>query len=789
MCKKGFIYVMVCLLCIGTLSTFQVSANTMSVNDNTKGTENAQFEYSSGWHYGSQSGAYQNDNHWSNQVDAYCNIRFNGTGIALYGALDPGHGIAAISIDGGTEILVDQYSSVRQENSQLYSTDTLSSGDHILKVRVTGNKNMNALNTWIALDRVVITQKVNDVADARGRIRIPQSQLTVSATSQVNNSEVSNAFDNDKSTIWQASDSVPQSITIDLGDTYTVGKMDYAPQTTTKSGRMRNFNLYTSVDGTTYTKILDNVSYDFSDWWARDNLGLLDTKIYIYFDPVEASHIKLEILSTKDGANPCASEINVYRYQEEPSTVIPPVQPVSDPMENDELSNASRVLISRGLQIHSWIPHGGSGREYFNQEQYEGMNMTGVTYYDPPLYNAKFHEVNPNAQWNLAKAPNGGNTVGVNPPPEGFFFSEEQEANSDRVVSICFGDEGGYSKQEETYIKNWFERSRELYPNILVHTNQWQGQWNSSQLDSYVANCKPDLLTFDNYYWDQAGNTKDYDSVKTVLDGINWLRPRALKGIDGTGTKPIAFGQYLGCFKNGESSYGSGWYESTESQKYLVTNLTWASGGKWLDMFRAEYDPLYQILFGEDGWPTHHYDEFAEVFRQSSNLGPHLVRLNNIDIDVKSGKHQSGSDIEDNSTPTGWMLGAFEAKSEFHMVNVSAENLGNENNGLPGDVVIGYFEPLPGLSTDEFFTSTQPKYFMVVNGLVSGNGLKPDQQHGSLDETQQKITLTMDSDSNLKKVNRNTGEVEDVPLTQAGDAYVLEIILGGGEAELFYWEE
>ncbi len=56
----------------------------VSVNDNTLGTGTNQFEYVGTWSYGSQSGAYQNDNHWSNVANAYYQVRFNGTQAKLY---------------------------------------------------------------------------------------------------------------------------------------------------------------------------------------------------------------------------------------------------------------------------------------------------------------------------------------------------------------------------------------------------------------------------------------------------------------------------------------------------------------------------------------------------------------------------------------------------------------------------------------------------------------------------------------------------------------------------------
>ncbi|OCT10776.1 hypothetical protein A8709_23370 [Paenibacillus pectinilyticus] len=131
---------------------------TVTTNDNTTGTGNNQFNYVGSWSYfGSQSGAYQTDNHYSNTANNYFQVAFNGTKIQWYGAKAANVGIAAVSIDGGAEINVDQYASTRSDNVLLYTSPTLTSGPHTLKVRVTGTKNASSSGTFITADRVDVT--------------------------------------------------------------------------------------------------------------------------------------------------------------------------------------------------------------------------------------------------------------------------------------------------------------------------------------------------------------------------------------------------------------------------------------------------------------------------------------------------------------------------------------------------------------------------------------------------------------------------------------------------------
>jgi lysophospholipase L1-like esterase len=122
-----------------------------SVND-------PQFRYdnTANWPYGSQGGAYQGDNHWSNVANAAYEVPFSGTQVKLHGARAPHHGIAAVSIDGGAETNVDTYSANRSDGALLWSSPVLAAGTHTLKVRVTGMKNVSATGTYIAADRVDI---------------------------------------------------------------------------------------------------------------------------------------------------------------------------------------------------------------------------------------------------------------------------------------------------------------------------------------------------------------------------------------------------------------------------------------------------------------------------------------------------------------------------------------------------------------------------------------------------------------------------------------------------------
>ena len=321
----------------------------------------------------------------------------------------------------------------------------------------------------------------------------------------------------------------------------------------------------------------------------------------------------------------------------------------------------------------------------------------------------------------------------------------------------------------------WFDDFRSRNNNVLLHSNQWASQWSKKEYEEYMRIAKPDMLTYDSYYFDELGNNKDYRVAAVIADDINRIRIPAMKGYDGSGSSPIPFGQYLLGYKSGDNPADVGWYEITESQKKLVANLTVTMGGKWLNLFRV-IDSEQFLLFDGDGNQTHHYQEYAQIAAEIKALSPHLVNLQTENVQVLSGKHKLGLVGVPNLKPS--TVSKFSSENGCGIKAIEAHNLGTENDSLPGDVYIGYFRTLPG--ADEI---KGRNYFIVCNALTSGNGLHPEQQHGSSRETAQSITLTFgESEKELFLVNGKNGQSEKATLENG--KYTFE--LGGGEMQVFY---
>ena len=70
--------------------------------------------------------------------------------------MEPNGGIAGFSVDGGPETYFDTYAATRVDNVFLFTTPTIASGTHTLKVRVSGLKNAASSGYNVPADRIDI---------------------------------------------------------------------------------------------------------------------------------------------------------------------------------------------------------------------------------------------------------------------------------------------------------------------------------------------------------------------------------------------------------------------------------------------------------------------------------------------------------------------------------------------------------------------------------------------------------------------------------------------------------
>jgi hypothetical protein len=242
--------------------TVIVNDNIVSVNDNTTGNAINQFEYSGAWQYGTQQGAFNNDNHWASTTDSSIQIRFNGTQIKLYGAKGADFGKAYVSIDGGTETLVDNYSAARADNTLIYESSTSPAGlasnvQHILKLRVAGLKNDASAGYFVAVDRAEIAKFIflTPVTPSTP-VNLALNKTAVASTTfatigVVETLNAANAVDGKATTRWSSQFADNEWICVDLGQVMTIGKVKLNWET----AYGKSYIIQVSSDGTTWTDV------------------------------------------------------------------------------------------------------------------------------------------------------------------------------------------------------------------------------------------------------------------------------------------------------------------------------------------------------------------------------------------------------------------------------------------------------------------------------------------------------------------------------------------------------
>ncbi|WP_050697360.1 glycoside hydrolase family 97 N-terminal domain-containing protein [Anaeromassilibacillus senegalensis] len=151
-------------------------------------------------------------------------------------------------------------------------------------------------------------------------IVIPQAQMSAASTSQSGSDPASNAIDGNPATKWHTAwdgtyKPLPQSITIDLGETYDdVYRLRYLPRQDNKvngepdwNGTILSYEISVSVDGEHFTDIAKGV-------WAATK----DEKS-VSFTPAQARYVRLTALTSKSNTGSeskqfaSAAEINVVR--------------------------------------------------------------------------------------------------------------------------------------------------------------------------------------------------------------------------------------------------------------------------------------------------------------------------------------------------------------------------------------------------------------------------------------------------------------------------------------------
>ncbi len=460
------------------------------------------------------------------------------------------------------------------------------------------------------------------------------------------------------------------------------------------------------------------------------------------------------------------------------------------------LDKGHRLLLEQGLQIQAMVtPY----PVHFDLDLWAQSNFTTVQW-----------------QWNANHLDLMGPTPGL-PWGEWVNYDYSQPTSyeapyASNLVSLQANDEPTLSDlTQRQKLSNWFAAARPSFPNTLLFTNL---QGNSDKLGdtaAFMSESQPDMLMYDSYpgsrFYPIVGG-----SLKYLYGDMEKFRTLGLAGNDGTGAHPIPVGHWIQNFRKCVDNNACGTDDHdywprflSESEMRAQQFAGWTFGEKLESSFvynsAGPGNQIYAQFFdGENGnWfgdfnPTPAFYQQAESNQMSLNLGPALVRLITTDVRFFPGQHKNTSGVtvsndypavspDDPANPPSDALAWQPGAGDPYLRSVAAVNPGSTNNGLPGDVLIGWFKVL-----DESFDGPNANgeiYFMVMNGLTDANGSAAD--------CRQEITLQWDFGGagidTIQELNPDTGVLEELPLTPvSGGKEQLILTLDGGTAALFKFD-
>lgn len=434
------------------------------------------------------------------------------------------------------------------------------------------------------------------------------------------------------------------------------------------------------------------------------------------------------------------------------------------------LDKGHQLLVNSGLQIWGCD----TGASPFNYSGLTGADMNGVMW--------SFSESQPGLlttgqKWGKWVQPDSSQPNYTSPASS---LNATESAHYADLTAIQVGDEQQPDLENPSgYTKAWFDaaRSGNYFSDKLLYVNS-TFVTNITNFFNFIGAANPDALSFDAYPFGTTG-----------VQPYNWLgkaqiyRRSALGSYIGASGNPARpYGLYLQSYHGGDGARDPGDLEMRWQQF-----TAWTLGYTFVDAFTVGGSTS---LFngGNMGSPNNpRYSQFAESARESRNLGPALTKLISYGYgpNIVLGKDSTGAT---NPVPNDWPVfnKTNEPPNQQYLTSLSAQNLGSKNGGQPGDVYVGFFNPLLSTYGDPAGTA----YFMVTNAL----GAYLNDPSLLVTDCTQRITMNFDfgtsSINSLERLRRSDGQVEVVPLAHlSGSQYQLTFDLDGGTGDLFKYND
>lgn len=404
-----------------------------------------------------------------------------------------------------------------------------------------------------------------------------------------------------------------------------------------------------------------------------------------------------------------------------------------------QVSKGDRFFIKHGLRMHALCFHD----HLLHLDTLKNCGFTGVTW--PFQSNMKQLGPPPGVPW--CRWVNSDEEVTV---------TDEERPYLPNLVALQLRDEQNLNDENVlAAAKKWFAETRKRHPDILLYTNQYGGLLTDANMARYIEACKPDMLSFDTY--------------PLLETGANWRsyfgdlqRYRAFSTAAG-----IPFQSWMQTF-NGENKYRN----PSESELRLDIFGAWTFGAKMQTCFtyNAGSSSLFKKTFNGSGDsnPDVGYEWLRQILHESHALSPHLSKLRCMDAQWLLGE---GSEY-----PWGVNPWKYDARLP-QLRGISAKNLGTLRGGKPGDVAIGFLNPIEGGEGE--------RWIMVTNALTD--------RDASAAAARQTVTLNivLAPGQALQRVNRKTAKLEKPAMRKVGESgrYLVDLDLSGGTGDLLCFSE
>ena len=433
------------------------------------------------------------------------------------------------------------------------------------------------------------------------------------------------------------------------------------------------------------------------------------------------------------------------------------------------MSKGHQLLVNNGLQIWGLVT---DANYQFNYPNMAAANFNAVTW----SYGASSPQL-------LSAGQKWGKWVDYTGHPSTALNATEQAHISD-LVTLQVGDEQQGDLESPTSLTTqWFQAAHagNYFPNQLLYVNSFFIN-SDNAYGNFIANANPDAISWDGYPFSVPAGT--LITPQNWLTLVNRFRRHGLGSyIGATGNSARPYGMYLQTYHGGDGARDPGDVEMRWQQF-----TAWTAGYTFVDTFTAGGGNTSLFVSGNQNLPNEPiYSQFKETARQGRNLGPALTRLISYGYgpSVVVGKNSASVP---NAVPNEWL--AFNQTNappnQQYLTSLSAANVGSKNNGQPGDVYVGFFNPLHA----SFGDPAGEVYFMVTNGL----GAYLDDPTATVAQCAQNVTMNFDTQysgvSTLQRLRRSDGQLEIVPLTRtSARLYSTTVNLEGGTGDLFKYND